>query len=97
MKSSQLHIRPAVVLLTVLAAWLLLTGLAPAAAAPVSLIVRGGATILGTIPGPALLVLVLALGWTLNRKYPPAAVPATNAPAPKRTKPKRPVQAPRTA
>ncbi|MGW3376163.1 hypothetical protein [Streptomyces hydrogenans] len=97
MKAPKPRIRPAVVLLTVLAAWLLLTGLAPAAAAPVSLIVQGGATILGKIPGPALLALVLALGWTLNRKYPPAAMPAATAPAPKRTKPKRPARAPRTA
>ncbi|MBM9622237.1 hypothetical protein ACFQ60_15220 [Streptomyces zhihengii] len=95
MKAPKLRIRPAVALLIVLVAWLLLTGIAPAAAAPAALIVQGGATILGTIPGPALLVLVLVLGWTLNRKFPPAAVPTTTAPAPKRTKPKRP--APRTA
>ncbi|WP_435187018.1 hypothetical protein [Streptomyces sp. bgisy126] len=95
MKAPKLHARPVAVLLAVLAAWLLLTGITPAAAAPVALIVQGGATILGTIPGPALLVLVLVLGWTLNRKFPPAAVPATTAPAPKRPKSKRP--APRTA
>lgn len=61
-----------IALLAVLALWLLATGVWPAAAAPLALAVEGGATILGLIPGPLLLAAVLALGWHLNRRFPPA-------------------------
>ncbi|MFC7973911.1 hypothetical protein ACFUT3_01425 [Streptomyces cinereoruber] len=61
-----------IVLLAVLVLWLLATGLWPAAAAPIALAVEGGATLLGLVPGPVLLAAVLALGWHLNRRFPPA-------------------------
>ena len=60
------------ILWSLLAAYLLVVGLWPSAAAPVSLTLDGLNAVLATIPGPVLL-LAAVIGWLKHR---PTAKPA---------------------
>jgi hypothetical protein len=56
-----------------LALFLVLVGLWPAAAAPITLAATGAAVILAAIPGPVLL-LAAAVGWLKHKPAPAKAV-----------------------
>lgn len=72
-----MKLKSKLVLLAVLALLLILAGVwPPLVETPIALMVTGAAAALGAIPGPVLLLAVLAIGWHLNRSHPPAT-PAT--------------------
>lgn len=63
-----------IALLTALVLWLLACAAWPVAAAPVAWLFAGASTALAQIPGPVVLVAVLALAWRWHRANPPAPV-----------------------
>lgn len=60
------------ILWSLIAAYLLIVGLWPAAATPVELTFTGLAAIIAAIPGPALL-LIAAIAWLRHRPVPARA------------------------